>query len=83
MCVPARLSHHSAMEIQQKIQQLAAEIARLQQEDRRLPAQDRDGFTLMLGFRSWEFSAFTALRRPVTMAGAKASVVHQIGPKNK
>lgn len=83
MCVPARLSQHSAQEIQQKIQQLAAEIARLQQEDRRLPSQDRDGFTLMLGFRSWEFSAFTALRRPTTMAGTKASVVHQIGPKNK
>lgn len=83
MCVPARLSHNSAQEIQQKIQQLAADIARLQQDDRRLPPQDRDGFTLMLGFRSWEFSAFTALRRPTTMAGAKTSVVHQIGPKNK
>ncbi|WMW81781.1 helix-turn-helix transcriptional regulator [Undibacterium cyanobacteriorum] len=83
MCVPARLSQNSAREIQQKIQHLAAEIARLQQEDRRLPPEDRDGFTLMLGFRSWEFSAFTALRRPSTMANAKTTVVHQIGPKNK
>ncbi len=83
MCVPARLSQNSAREIKQKIQQLAAEIARLQHEDRRLPTQDRDGFTLMLGFRSWEFSAFTALRRPTTMANTKARVVHQIGPKNK
>lgn len=83
MCVPARLSQNSAREIQQKIQHLAAEIARLQQEDRRLPPEDRDGFTLMLGFRSWEFSAFTALRRPSTMATTKTAVVHQIGPKNK
>ncbi|TXI91604.1 MAG: XRE family transcriptional regulator [Burkholderiaceae bacterium] len=83
MCVPARLSQNSAREIQQKIQHLAAEIARLQQEDRRLPPEDRDGFTLMLGFRSWEFSAFTALRRPTTMASTKTAVVHQIGPKNK
>lgn len=83
MCVPARLSQRSAQEVQQKIQHLAAEIARLQQEDRRLAPEDRDGFSLMLGFRSWEFSAFTALRRPVTMANAKARVVHQIGPKNK
>ncbi|MBR7801275.1 helix-turn-helix transcriptional regulator [Undibacterium sp. FT137W] len=83
MCVPARLSRNSAQEIQQKIQHLASEIARLQHEDRRLPAEDRDGYTLMLGFRSWEFSAFTALRRPTTMASTKTRVVHQIGPKNK
>jgi hypothetical protein len=83
MCVPARLSLSSAQEIRQKIQQLAADIARLQNDDRRLPAEDRDGFTLMLGFRSWEFSAFTALRRPLTMANAKGRVVHQTGPKNK
>ena len=24
---------------------------------------DPDGYTLLLGFRSWEFAAFTALRR--------------------
>jgi DNA-binding Xre family transcriptional regulator len=83
MCVPAQLSIGSAREIQQKIQQLAADIARLQQEDRRLPASERDGFTLMLGFRSWEFSAFTALRRPSVMANAKGRLVHQIGPKKR
>lgn len=83
MCVPARLSKNSAQEIQQKIQQVTADIARLQHEDRRLPAEDRDGYTLMLGFRSWEFSAFTALRRPATMANTKGRVVHQIGPKNR
>ncbi len=83
MCIPARLSLKSAKEIQIKIQHLGAELARLQQEDRRLPVEDRDGFSLMLGFRSWEFSAFTALRRPSTMAGLKSRTVHQIGPKNK
>ncbi len=79
MCVPARLSLASAAELLQKIQQLAAELARLHQEDRRLPADERDGFTLLLGFRSWEFAAFTALRRPKTMADVKSSVRHQLG----
>ncbi|MBY0573122.1 MAG: helix-turn-helix domain-containing protein [Undibacterium sp.] len=83
MCLPTRLSRHNAMEVQQKIQQLAAEIAQLQQEDRRLPVEEKDGYTLMLGFRSWELSAFTALRRPRTMANAKAQVVHHTGPKKR
>jgi DNA-binding Xre family transcriptional regulator len=83
MCVPARLSSVSAQEVLLKIRQLAAELARLQQEDRRLPLSECDGFTLMLGFRSWEYAAFTALRRPASMADAKSSVLHQIGPKNK
>ena len=63
MCLPARPSLPSARELVQKIQQLAAELARLHQSDRRLPASERDGFTLLLGFRSWEFAAFTEMRR--------------------
>jgi DNA-binding Xre family transcriptional regulator len=63
MCLPARLSLASAGELAEKIHQLAAELARLHRNDRRLPAQERDGFTLLVGFRSWELAAFTALRR--------------------
>ena len=63
MCLPARLSLPSARELLQKIQQLAAELARLHQNDRRLASGERDGFTLLLGFRSWEFAAFTEMRR--------------------
>jgi DNA-binding Xre family transcriptional regulator len=63
MCLPARLSLPSAQELVQKIQQLAGELARLHQNDRRLESPERDGFTLLLGFRSWELAAFTALRR--------------------
>ncbi len=75
MCIPARLSLPSAQELVQKIQVLAGELARLHQNDRRLPPAERDGFSLLLGFRSWEFAAFTALRRQ----GAP----HQTGPRNK
>jgi len=63
MCLPARLSQASAAEVAQKIAQLAAELARLHKHDRRLPADERDGMSLVVGFRSWEFAAFTALRR--------------------
>jgi DNA-binding Xre family transcriptional regulator len=63
LCLPARLSQPSAQELVGRIQQLAGELARLHQSDRRLMPQERDGFTLLVGFRSWEFAAFTALRR--------------------
>ncbi len=63
LCLPARLSQPSAQELVGRIQQLAADLARLHQNDRRLTPQERDGFTLLVGFRSWEFAAFTALRR--------------------
>ena len=63
MCLPARLSPARAQELAQKIGQLAGDLARLHRNDRRLPTQDREGYTLLLGFRSWEFAAFTALRR--------------------
>lgn len=63
MCLPARLSPASAAEVAQRIAQLAAELARLHKHDRRLPAEERDGMSLVVGFRSWEFAAFTALRR--------------------
>lgn len=63
LCLPARLSLPSAEELVGRIQQLAGDLARLHQGDRKLAPQERDGFTLLVGFRSWEFAAFTALRR--------------------
>jgi len=63
LCVHARLSDPSALELVHKIRQLAGELARLHQDDQRLPLKDRDGYTLMLGFRSWEFKQLTAMRR--------------------
>ncbi len=63
LCVHGRLTDPSAQELVQKIQQLAAELARLHQDDQRLQPALRDGYTLLLGLRSWEFSQFTAMRR--------------------
>jgi len=63
LCVHGRLSNPSAQELVQKIRQLAADLARLHQDDQRLQPAERDGFTLLLGLRSWEFAQFTAMRR--------------------
>ena len=84
MCIPARLSLSSAQELVQKIRQLAEELARLHQNDRRLAPAERDGFTLLLGFRSWEFAAFTALRRSTAHAlPATPGAAYQTGPRNR
>ncbi|TFW30454.1 XRE family transcriptional regulator [Massilia arenosa] len=76
MMLPARVSLPSAQELVLKIQQLAGELARLHQGDRRLDPEQRDGFSLLIGFRSYEFAAFTALRRP-------DAPDHQTGPRNR
>ena len=61
--VHGRLTPQSAQELVQRCQQLGAELARAHQQDQRQSPQARDGVTLMLGLRSWEFAAFTAMRR--------------------
>ena len=61
--VHGRLSSASAQELVQRMQQLGGELARLHQDDQRKSEDDRDGYTLLLGLRSWEFAAFTAMRR--------------------
>jgi DNA-binding Xre family transcriptional regulator len=46
-----------------RLQRLAQDFAQQHQADQKLAAKDREGYTLLLGMRSWEFEAFTALRR--------------------
>lgn len=63
MFVHARLSHASAVDMAAKTRQLAGELGRMHQLDQRLASGERDGYTLLVGLRSWEFAAFTAMRR--------------------
>jgi len=77
LCVPWRLSAASAHQVVLKLRQLSADIARLQQQDRRLQLSERDGYTLVVGFRCWEFAAFTALRR------VRPLPPHQTGPRKR
>jgi transcriptional regulator with XRE-family HTH domain len=68
LLVSARVSQPSAIDLVQKIQQLAGELARRHELDQRLDPADRDGYTLVVGLRSWELAAFTAMRRPAAPA---------------
>jgi hypothetical protein len=46
-----------------RMQRLAQDFAQQHQADQKLPDKEREGYTLVLAMRSWEFSAFTQLRR--------------------
>lgn len=74
MCVHGRLSPASAQELVQRCQALATELARAHQNDQRLAPEQRDGFTLLLGLRSWELASFTQMRRVVGVKEQKANV---------
>ena len=47
----------------ERLQRLAADFAQQHQTDQKLAERDREGYTLVLAMRSWEFEAFSALRR--------------------
>jgi len=68
LCVHGRLSAASAEEVVQRIGQLADALARHHQEDQRLGPASRDGYTLVVGLRSWELAAFTRMRRPAAVS---------------
>jgi len=46
-----------------RLQRLAQDFSQQHQADQKLAEAQREGYTLVLGMRSWEFEAFTALRR--------------------
>ena len=47
----------------ERLQRVAQDFAQQHQADQKLPEKDREGYTLVLAMRSWEFEAFSALRR--------------------
>jgi hypothetical protein len=47
----------------ERLQRLAQDFAQQHQADQKLPDREREGYTLVLAMRSWEFEAFTRLRR--------------------
>jgi len=42
---------------------VAQDFAQQHQTDQKLSPDDREGYTLLLGMRNWEFELFTRLRR--------------------
>jgi DNA-binding Xre family transcriptional regulator len=47
----------------ERMQRVAQDFAQQHLADQKLQEKDREGYTLLLAMRSWEFEAFTAFRR--------------------
>lgn len=47
----------------ERLQRVAQDFAQQHQTDQKLAGKDREGYTLVLAMRSWEFEAFAPLRR--------------------
>jgi DNA-binding Xre family transcriptional regulator len=63
MLVHGSVSRTLAPAFLERLQRVAQDFAQQHQTDQKLPEKDREGYTLVLAMRSWEFAAFTALRR--------------------
>lgn len=63
MLVHGSVSRATAPAFLERLQRVAQDFAQQHQTDQKLAERDREGYTLVLAMRSWEFAAFTALRR--------------------
>jgi DNA-binding Xre family transcriptional regulator len=63
LLVHGSVSRATAPAFFERLQRVAQDFAQQHQTDQRLPAKELEGYTLLLAMRSWEFEAFTTLRR--------------------
>jgi len=63
MLVHGSISKSLAPSFIERMQRVAQDFAQAHQADQKLPAQHREGYTLLLAMRSWDFEGFEALRR--------------------
>jgi DNA-binding Xre family transcriptional regulator len=63
LLVHGAVSRSLAPSFLERMQRVAQDFAQQHQTDQKLPEKDREGYTLLLAMRSWEFEAFTQLRR--------------------
>jgi len=63
LLVHGSISRGLAPSFMERMQRVAQDFAQQHQADQKLATKDREGFTLLLAMRSWEFEAFAALRR--------------------
>ncbi|RYF39897.1 MAG: XRE family transcriptional regulator, partial [Comamonadaceae bacterium] len=64
LLVHGSISRGLAPSFLERMQRVAQDFAQQHQADQKMPEKDREGYTLLLAMRSWEFGAFTTLRRP-------------------
>ena len=63
LLVHGSISRSLAPSFMERMQRVAKDFAQQHQADQKLADKDREGYTLLLAMRSWEFEAFAALRR--------------------
>ena len=63
LLVHGSISRSLAPSFLERMQRVAQDFAQQHQADQKLGDKDREGYTLLLAMRSWEFGAFAALRR--------------------
>jgi DNA-binding Xre family transcriptional regulator len=63
LLVHGSVSRTMAPAFLERLQRVAQDFAQQHQTDQKLDPKDREGYTLLLGMRSWEFEAFAQLRR--------------------
>jgi len=63
LLVHGSISRAIAPSFVDRLQRVAQDFAQQHQADQKLAAKEREGYTLVLAMRSWEFAAFTQLRR--------------------
>lgn len=63
LLVHGEISRSLAPAFLERLQRVAQDFAQQHQTDQKMAARDREGYTLLLGMRSWEFEAFSQLRR--------------------
>lgn len=63
LLVHGSVSRSIAPAFLERLQRLAQDFAQQHQADQKVAEKNREGYTLLLAMRRWEFAAFTALRR--------------------
>ena len=63
LLVHGSISRALAPSFLERMQRVAQDFAQQHLADQKLQDKDREGYTLLLAMRSWEFEAFAALRR--------------------
>jgi DNA-binding Xre family transcriptional regulator len=63
LLVHGSIARSLAPSFMERLQRVAQDFATQHQADQKLAEKEREGYTLVLAMRSWEFEAFAALRR--------------------
>ena len=63
LLVHGNISRSLAPAFMERMQRVAQDFAQQHLADQKLPLQEREGYTVLLAMRSWEFEAFASMRR--------------------